>query len=301
MTRTRLRRRLAPLVVAALFLSACGAKEDSGLAGYVEADLLYIAPQDGGALLALEVREGDIVETGAPLFRIDPARMALSLGQAEAAAAAAADRVSDEGALAQQTSEAEARFENARRQYQRSAELLKEGVVTRARVDDDRAAFEAAEARRDGAKAEREAAARDAGSARALADLWRRRLDDLEVRAPAAGSIERIYRRAGEIVAAGDPVLALLPPGGFKIRFFAPEAMLSGLRPGGEVLVDCGRCPETIRARITYVAAEPQFTPPVIYSVDEREKLVFLVEARPESGARLTPGLPVTVRPAEAP
>lgn len=288
-------RHIVPALAAALILSACGSKSSDGLAGYVEAELLYIAPQDAGALLALDVKEGDRVEKGQALFRIDPARMALSLDQAEKSAAAATDRVADGGALAQQTAEAEAGFENARLQYARSSKLLKEGVVTQARVDNDRAGFEAARARLDAAKAERAAAEGDAASARALADLWRKRLEDLAVTSPEAGSIERVYRRPGEIVAAGDPVVALLPPDNLKIRFYAPEALLSTLQVGGEVSVACDRCASNIRARITFIAAEPQFTPPVIYSVEEREKLVFLVEARTEGGARLTPGLPVVV------
>lgn len=282
-------------------LAACGAEEEAGLAGYVEAELLYIAAQDGGAVLALDVREGDRVAAGDPLFRIDPARMALSLEQAETAAAAAAERASRTGPLARRTAEALAQFENARLQFERSRKLLKEGVVTEARVDADRAQYEAAQARLEAARGERETAAREADSAAAFAGLWKKRLADLEVRAPQAGAVERVYRRAGEIVAAGDPVLALLPPDNLKIRFYAPERLLPAMRVGAEVLVSCGRCDENIRARISYVAAEPQFTPPVIYSIKEREKLVFLVEARPGAGARLTPGLPVTVLPPGAP
>ncbi|NWG71480.1 MAG: HlyD family efflux transporter periplasmic adaptor subunit [Parvularculaceae bacterium] len=279
-----------------LLLAACGEKSDGAISGYVEAELLYIAPQDAGVVAEISVAEGDSVPQGAPLFRIDPERMKLSVEQAEATANAARARVAEAGPLQEQVAEADAQFTNAERTYNRSAALKRQGVVTQARVDADRAAFEASKARLARAKAERDAAAREAESAEALASLWKKRLADLEVSAPAAGTVERIYRRSGEMVAAGDPVLALLPPANLKIRFYAPEGLLSQIAVGGAVSVSCDRCDGVIDARVTYVASEPQFTPPVIYSVEEREKLVFLVEARPVANARLTPGLPVTVR-----
>lgn len=279
-----------------LVLAACGQKADGALSGYVESELLYIAPQDSGILAELLVAEGDAVPQGAPLFSIDPERMKLQLAQGEAAAEAARARVAEGGALQEQVAEAQAQFANAERSYRRSSALKTQGVVTQAQVDADRAAFETATARLARAKAERDAAARDAQSADALAALWRKRLSDLAVTAPVAGKVERLYRRVGEMVGAGDPVLALLPPSNLKVRFYAPEALLSQLEVGGAVSLTCDRCEGPIAARITYVASEPQFTPPVIYSVEEREKLVFLVEARPLDGARLTPGLPVSVR-----
>jgi HlyD family secretion protein len=127
-------------------------------------------------------------------------------------------------------------------------------------------------------------------------NLWRERRADLSGAAPAAGTIERIYRRAGEVVAAGQPIAALLSPENMKVRFFAPEAMLSRLTMGAAVSVACDGCPDGLTARISFIAAEPQFTPPVIYSLDQREKLVFLVEARFEAATPVRPGMPVDVR-----
>ncbi|MEQ1931346.1 MAG: HlyD family efflux transporter periplasmic adaptor subunit [Parvularculaceae bacterium] len=291
-----MQRRLFSVFLGGALLAGCADKSDGSLAGYVESELLYIAPQDAGVLAELSVVEGDAVAGGAPLFRIDPERMKLSVEQATTAAGAARARVGEGGPLEEAVAEAQAQFDNAARSYRRSSSLKKQGVVTQARIDADRAAYEGAEARLARAKAERDAAARDAQSAEALAALWKKRLADLAVTAPEAGTIERVYRRAGEMVAAGDPVVALLPPGNLKVRFYAPETVLSTLAVGGEVAIACDRCGEPLSARITYIAAEPQFTPPVIYSVDERAKLVFLIEARPRDGAHLTPGLPVTVR-----
>jgi len=281
--------------VLTLVLAGCGDNEPKAFAGYVEADLLYMAAQDEGVVAEVAVREGDAVMAGDLLFRIDPARMALQVEQAEAEAKAAAERVGPGGSLAKAVADAEAQYENARRTHERSRSLLSQGVVTQQRADNDRAAFESASARLAGARAERETAERDAAGARSLADLWRKRLADLAVKAPEAGTIERVYRRAGELAAPGDPVVALLPPENRKLRFFAPEPALASLAVGSEVVVSCDRCPENLRAIVTYVASEPQFTPPVIYSLEERSKLVFLIEARPVEALTLPPGMPVTV------
>jgi hypothetical protein len=95
-----------------------------------------------------------------------------------------------------------------------------------------------------------------------------------------AGTIEQIFHRQGEVVAAGQPIVALLPPENLKVRFFAPEALLAQLRVGETVSIGCDGCEQPVAATISFIAREPQFTPPVIYSLDQREKLVFLVEAR---------------------
>ena len=91
-------------------------------------------------------------------------------------------------------------------------------------------------------------------------------------------------------------MLALLPPGAMKVRFFAPQAMLPRLQPGARVTIGCDGCERRLGARVSFVASEPQFTPPVIYSLDERDRLVFLVEAVPDDPGPIRPGMPVDVR-----
>jgi HlyD family secretion protein len=105
-----------------------------------------------------------------------------------------------------------------------------------------------------------------------------------------------MIHRQGEVVAAGQPIVALLAPQNMKVRFFAPEAALAQLAVGGRVSVSCDGCAEAASATISFIASEPQFTPPVIYSLDQREKLVFLVEARLDAPAPIRPGMPVDVR-----
>jgi HlyD family secretion protein len=284
------------LVFCLLLLAACSRQEPPPLTGYVEADLLYLAPQETGIISELMVEPGAHVSAGDIVFRLDARRASFSAAQAEATAEGAAARTADAGLLAQQIAEAEANVALARQTFARTSKLLKEGVITRARYDSDAAALKAAEARLASISAERGAALRDADAATAAARLAERRLADMETLAPVSGVIERVYRRRGEVVAAGEPVAALLAPENLKIRFFAPEPMLSSLQLGGAVAFSCDGCEGEQQASIAFIAAEPQFTPPVIYSIDERAKLVFLVEARPVAPAALRPGQPISIR-----
>lgn len=268
----------------ALLLAACGERASDVMQGYGEADYIYLSSQDAGIIGEVLVREGDSVEAGAQVFRLDTERLGYGAQSAEAQRAAAAAAV--------RTAQAEATL--AQRTYARGAQLARQGFYPRARLDTDLAARDAANARL--AQARREAAAIGAE-----AGLAEERLQDLAGTAPAAGTIEQIFHRAGEVVSAGAPIVALLPPQNMKVRFFAPEAMLAQLPVGARVMVTCDGegCAEPIAARVSFVAREPQFTPPVIYSLDQREKLVFLVEARLEGPGPIRPGMPVDVRIAQ--
>lgn len=266
----------------ALLAAACSRAPSDMLQGYGEADYIYLASQETGVVRELNVREGDRVEAGARVFTLDPDRLALNEQSASAQSAAAASAV--------RTAQAQATL--AQRNYARGAELFGRGFYPRARLDSDRAAMDAANAQLAQAR-------REAGAASASTGLARERLSDLDGAAPAAGVIERIYHRPGEVVAAGQPIAALLAPTNMKVRFFAPQAMLSRLPVGARVSVSCDDCGEPIEAVVSYVSQEPQFTPPVIYSLDQREKLVFLVEARFEGETPVRPGMPVDIRLAE--
>jgi len=285
------------IIFAALLLAACGAKKPETLIGYAEADYLYLGAQDPGVVKTLSVSEGDKVAAGAALFRLDTARAMLNVDEATARAASAAAQSADNGALDQQVKEAEAALALAEQTFGRSAKLLKDGYVTRARYDADAANLKAAKARLDAARALRAAGQGQSQSATAAAALAEKRRADMEVTAPDAGTVERIYHRPGEVVSAGEPVVALLPPKNIKIKFFAPQAMLAKLDVGKEISFTCDGCSAPRSAKVSYIATEPQFTPPVIYSLEERAKLVFLIEARPADPTGIRPGLPVTIEP----
>jgi HlyD family secretion protein len=104
-----------------------------------------------------------------------------------------------------------------------------------------------------------------------------------------------VYFRPGETVPPGRPVIALLPPSNLKIRFYAPETELAAIKIGDAVTVTCDACASGLVAKVSFIARSAEYTPPVIYSLEERAKLVFLIEARPDEPEKLRVGQPVSV------
>ncbi len=267
------------IIALAALAASCSKPASDAMQGYGEADYIYLASQEAGVVGEVFVTEGEDVAEGAAIFRLDSARLSFGARQANANSSAMTEAI--------QAAEANSRL--ARLNYTRTAELFERGFQSRARLDADRAARDAADARLDQARRELSAA----GAATGLAE---ERVSDLQGAAPRAGRIERIFHRPGEVVAAGAPIASLLAPENLKVRFFAPEALLSQLRLGGSVALSCDGCAENLTGTISYIATEPQFTPPVIYSLEQREKLVFLVEARPAQPDTIRPGMPIDVR-----
>jgi HlyD family secretion protein len=123
------------------------------------------------------------------------------------------------------------------------------------------------------------------------------RIGQLSPPAPAAGRIEDVYFQQGEWVNANQAVVALLPDNKVKVRFYVPEQQVAAYAPGRTVHFSCDGCAGGLKAVIRYVSPRPEFTPPIIYSRDSRDRLVFMVEAYPTNPASLQPGLPVDVEP----
>lgn len=290
---------------------------DALLTGYVEAEFVYVAAPDTGWLVDTPVTEGAEIDKGDLLFALDTDRQlaerveaAERLKQAEAQARdmATGARQEEIAALEAQLKEAEAALDLAEQEHERWMTLVERGVASQARAEQVTAEYEAATARVETVQANidvarlaaREAArdaataARDAAAAALAQAEWR--LGQRTVHARVDGRVEEVFRREGEFVTAGAPVLALLPPDGIKVRFFIAEARLPALEIGSDVEILADGLPEAVTARVTHIAREAEFTPPVIYSRDAREKLVFLVEAKPDDPAGLRPGQPVDVR-----
>ncbi len=170
--------------------------------------------------------------------------------------------------------ESEAALTNARKEFDRAQALVKASAGTQKALEDAEAALRTAEAKLSSSQTR----------------LARRR-----VASPAPGAVQEVYFRPGEMVPSGRPVIALLPPENIKVRFFVPEAVLPTISLGETVGVSCDGCPADLSARIAFIARTAEFTPPVIYSLEERTKLVFLVEARPQKPEALRVGQPVSV------
>ena len=243
-------RRIAFVIALAAALAGCGNSNDNTFQGWVEADLIFVSPDESGRIEMLSVREGDAVAQGAPLFTVDP-----DLQQADVAVA-------------------QASVTNARHAFDRAQALLKTAAGTQRSLDEAEAALRTAEARLNSAQT---------------------RLTRRKALSPVAGTVQQIYYRPGEMVPAGRPVVALLPPGNIKVRFFVPEAELPKISLGENVKIACDGCRADIAARVTFISRTSEFTPPVIYSQEERSKLVFMIEARTDTPETLRVGQPVSV------
>jgi HlyD family secretion protein len=308
---------LAAVLVAALVLAPRFGRTPV-LSGYVEGEPLYLAAPTAGRLASLAVDRGDAVKAGAALFVLDPqqpqsqrdqAAAELSAARAQARDARQGQRPVELAVLDAQVAQAAASNSDRAIQFRRMAALTQAGVRSQSQLDDARAAAQTAAAELAAARRRREAAglgvrqdqvqAADARVAQARAALAgaQARLGDVSPRAPAAALVEEVFYRPGEWVAANQPILSLLPDDRIKLRFFAPERSVAAYRVGRTVSFACDGCGSGLTAKITFVSRRPEFTPPVIYSREARDRLVYLIEAQPS--ARLHPGQPVDVTPLE--
>ncbi|HEY2248893.1 MAG TPA: efflux RND transporter periplasmic adaptor subunit [Bradyrhizobium sp.] len=240
---------LAALALTSL-LAGCNEHHDPGFQGWVEADMIFVSPDESGRVTGLKVREGDEVKKGEQLYTVDDDLQQADLNQNKATLA------------------------NAQQTYDRAASLSKTGSGTQASLDSAVSTLRVAEAR----------------VATSETRLARR-----QGFAPVNGTIQQIYFREGEMVQAQRPVLSIMPPGNVKIRFYVPETELPKLAIGDEVRVSCDSCAADLTAKIYFIATTAEYTPPVIYSLDERNKLVYLIQARPSRPDALRVGQPISV------
>ena len=241
---------LGAVILAALVLGGCGKNNDRVLQGWVEAELIFVSPDEQGRVETLKVREGDRVKKGDVLFTVD-------------------DDLQKADVVVRNTA-----VINAQQGFDRAKELLKSSAGTQKTYDDAEAALR---------------------RAKANLDWSQTRLMRRNAYSPGDGTVEQVYYRPGETVPAGRPVVAILPPGNLKLRFFAPQAILPTIKYGDIVDVSCDGCEKGLTAKVSFIARSAEYTPPVIYSQEERAKLVFLIEARPEQPDKFRVGQPVTV------
>ncbi|PZQ53720.1 MAG: secretion protein HlyD [Phenylobacterium zucineum] len=307
---------LAAAIVIAVLVALPRFGRPDTLSGYGEGEALYLAAPVAGTVRTLSVERGQEVAAGQTLFVVDPAQVRAAYDQA-AAETAAAEAQAQDARKGQRPTElavfdaniaaAEAQARNAKADLRRIQPLVRQGWYAPARLDDARAAADAADAQVRAARRQRDAAALGArqdqiraadarvAQARAAATGAGARLTEVAPVAPAKARVEDVFFRPGEWAPANQPILALLPDERIRLRFFVPEQSLAAYRVGRTVSFACDGCGKGLTARIDFVSPRPEFTPPVIYSREARDRLVYLVEARPS--ARLNPGQPVDVEP----
>jgi HlyD family secretion protein len=256
------------LALFAFFLAGCGKNSSRDFQGYVEGEYVYVAAPIGGTLTNLAVARGDTVTNGQMLFELERASEAASLEQAEKSLALA---------------QTNANFSETT--FQRNLVLRQNpaGIISAQDLDKS--------------QAQRDADVVQVSVQRAALEKARWSFAQKQQAAPAAAQVHDTLYRQGEFVAAGNPVVVLLPPENLKVRFFVPQEKLAQIKIGGTVSVKPDGAAKFFDATVNYISTQAEYTPPVIFSRETRANLVFMIEAKfsPADAAQLRPGQPVDV------
>ena len=307
---------LAGLMGLLSFIPGIGAAPPPLWNGYVEADYVYAASPGAGTIETIAVSEGEMVTRGETLFTLEARQQRAQYDAALARAAAAraslenlqtGSRSEEVDVIRASLMKAEADLSLAQQNFARSVSLFSEALIPAAQLDQARATLASAQAAVEQLRAQLKVAelpARDAQQIAAEANLAAAEadaasakavLDTRTITAPADGRIERLYFSAGEVAGAGTPVASLIGTDALKIKFYVGEAERGQFALGQTIAVSCDSCVAGLTARVSHFASDPQFTPPIIYSRDERRRLVFLVEATIDGQNEILPGQPVSV------
>ena len=307
---------LCSLPLAAQLFSACAPAAPLAV-GYVEGDYVLLAPIEVAQVATVTVKRGDRVTPGTTVVTLESADAKIAVAQAEAGLAQAQAQLADLqigkrpeeiAVLRAEVDMASAQAADAKRKYDRAADLFKRGAGTQADFDTASATLETANARVGQATANLavgglparpetiKAADNQVKQAQATLEQAEWRLSKRVLAAPSPGRVNDVIRYPGDTAGPTAPVISILPDGAVKLSVYIPESAFSSVKVGTLLAVHCDGCGEGVKARVSYVSPDPEFTPPVIYSLENRQKLVYLVEARPEGdGGPLQPGQIVDV------
>lgn len=322
-----MKRAITPVIIIALAATAYYFRDhwlppppgQTNYLGYVEGETIMIASPVAGRIVERKAEKGSAVAADDIVFRIDAAQQDAEISRLDAAIVTAeaqlanlqtGKRNEEQAITLAQRQEVEAALDLARAELQRATSLTTTGAAAVARWDTAQSQVKQLEARLlqidatlhvgelGGREAEIAAARSRIEEARAALAQAKVKRDELGPRAPVAAQVENTFFDVGEWVQAGQPVVSLMPPGDVRLRFYVPETAIAGVAPGTVVRFACDGCAGPREARVTSVASQPEYTPPVIYSQSARAKLVYLVEAKPVDAAGvLRPGLPIEVEP----
>jgi len=299
-------------------LMGCVRSEPNRVQGYVEGEYVYVASPLSGTLESLYVQRGDQVKEGEALFALDsiPEKAALDEAERRVAQAGAnlqdakkGKRPSEIESLKEQMKQARAALvlsekELARREHLVAAKAISTEALDLARSTNDQNRHRLSQLESDittaqlGSRIDQISAAEAAmraQEAQLAKAQWE--LSQKQRFAPRDALVFDTLYREGEWVAAGRPVVALLPPQNIKVRAFVPETRIGAIHTGDSVRIIVDGIREPFAGKVSYISPRAEYTPPVIYSDEARSKLVFMIEAvfDPKTAEKLHPGQPVDV------
>ncbi len=298
-------------------LPACAPPANAAV-GYIEGEYVNIAPIEVARVASEYVRRGDMLKAGDRIATLETTDAEIAVNNAEAALGQAnaelanilyGRRPEEIAAIDATLKAAQVQQDDAQRTLNRRKDLNARGFASQADLDAAQTAYDVAASRvtelssnlavaKLPARDEEILSARNkVDQAKAALENARWRLEQRQLVAPAAGYVSDIIRRVGDVAGPSAPVVSFLPENAVKVTVYVPEAALSSLALGQELVVRCDGCEKDLSVAITYIAREPEFTPPVIYSLESRQTLVYLIEARAahDKPLRLQPGQIVDV------
>lgn len=310
---------MSMLLSACATVSGCSTDTQGLYQGYVEGEYVRVAAPFAGSLNTLSVQRGTQIMAGVPLFILEQeseraarseAENRLQRAEAQLANLKKGKRPSEVEAIRAQRKQAVAALKLSQRNLQREEKLAAQGLISKQKLDDTRTQLESDRARIAELDAqlttaklaarsdEIRAAEAEADAARAVLKQAEWKLAQKTVTAPVSGLVVDTFYTQGEWVPAGSPVVAMLPPQNIKVRFFVSEPQLGALKLGQAIMIGCDGCKNSMAANISFISSQAEYTPPVIYSKENRTKLVYLVEARtsPQLAVMLHPGQPVDIK-----
>jgi HlyD family secretion protein len=299
-------------------LHGCSKAPADRVQGYVEGEFVYVASPLAGQLDVLAVERGAQVKAGAALFSLDStletaahdeAERRLAQAQANLDDAKKGKRPSEIQSMTAQLDQARSALVFAEAEFARAEGLKKTGAISQQDYDQDRSARDQALQRatqmsadletaqlgqRDDqiSAADQEAKARQAALAQAQWNLSQKHQD-----APKSGLVFDTLYRQGEWVESGHPVVVLLPPENVKVRAFVGEWRIGSVAVGDSIRVVVDGVAAPFVGKVSFVSPRAEYTPPVIYSRESRDKLMFMIEIvfDAQSAMKLHPGQPVDV------
>lgn len=308
--------KILTLLVTIMSLTSCGNSDQHRYQGYVEGDNIYLAAPYSGALIKSCVHRGQNVKKGELLFQLDPDPQSLQVNETAAALKQVEQvymdlqeprRPAEIAAIQAQIGQASSQARLAAVRMKRNQTLFDKHVLDKDTLDASRerhqellylkAQFEAnLKLAQEGSRpAQIKAQEAQIALVKSKMNQTQWQLTQKSVYAPAAGVIFDTYFFPGEFVGIQQPIAALLTPDNIHISFFVPASALPGIRVDQQITFGCDGCAENNVAIISYISPEAEYVPPLVYSRDNRDKLVFRVKAAISDSMKFKPGQPVIV------
>jgi len=264
--------------------------QPSQFTGYVVSDNVYMSSSISGTVFSVNVKRGQRVEIGTPLFQIDLTSLK---SQAEKVEAQIKEAESQKAVKQAELISAEAERKFAIADMNRFVSV-KDAV---SQQDIDAALERATKASANIVSVQNQisAAASNIESSKAELRDIEHRIGELSPNSPVSGRIEEVMYKPGEWAAANAAIVSIVPDSEIKVRFYIPQNQLSKCHVGTKVSVFYDGGPKDMTATVDFISTRPEYTPPVIYSLTTRDKLVFMAEAVPTEPCKLIPGQPMDV------